>query len=83
MPAVIFATAVLVGISNEEYEQRWDAILARFGTSMSTPTGWSDSELFFSCKKPPIVVTVGSRLTAEQREATILRAERKYDARES
>ena len=65
----------------EEYEQRWEVILQKFGGSLSTPSGWTETELFFSCVKPPIAVAMGSSLTSEQRAVLIRRAEVKFGVR--
>jgi hypothetical protein len=69
---------VSVGISVEEYEKRWNAILKKFGGSILAPSGWSVDEQYFSCVIPPISVPYGDKLTSDQRDVVIRRAEAKF-----
>ena len=67
-----------MGISVEEYDQRWDTILRRMGGSIGTPSGWAPDGNYHSCAKPPIYVPHATAITAEQRQEVIERAEQKY-----
>ena len=67
-----------MGISEDEYNARWDVILKKFGASIGAPSGWNEEEMFFSCNRPAIAVAYADRLTPEQRELVIQRAEKQF-----
>ena len=67
-----------VGITVDEYNQRWNTILKKFGGSLNAPSGESPNGLNFSCVLPPIFVASPEPLTAEQREVIVRRAEARF-----
>ena len=65
-------------MTEEEYEARFNAILKKFGGSLSTPSGFSVKALFFSCSHPPIEVPLAHLLTPEQRALVVAIAEEQF-----
>lgn len=72
-----------VGISIEEYERRWQAILVKYGADYARNQGWGPDHLSYAGTNKAgrlMVINVphGNRLTPEAREAIIRDAEAQF-----